>query len=141
MLGVDVHELKLKVGDLVLSLLIRREGEGRGRESGSGFETGGSIVFYFCWSKSRKDRERATRLPASGRPDAWEFRIGARRRLVDSSVTRQAVLGTKPRRWWVVGTGAYSPGDSNMKVTTSPVSSAFMVMMSSLPAHLSILDC
>jgi hypothetical protein len=28
-----------------------------------------------------------------------------------------------------------------MKVTTSPVSSAFMVMMSSLPAHLSILDC
>lgn len=28
-----------------------------------------------------------------------------------------------------------------MKVTTSPASSAFMVMMSSLPAHLSILDC
>lgn len=33
------------------------------------------------------------------------------------------------------------PGDSNMKVTTSPASSAFMVMMSSLSAHFSILDC
>jgi len=28
-----------------------------------------------------------------------------------------------------------------MKVTTSPASSAFMVMMSSLSAHFSILDC
>jgi len=35
----------------------------------------------------------------------------------------------------------FAPGLSNMKVTTSPVSSAFIVMMSSLPAHLSILDC
>ena len=33
------------------------------------------------------------------------------------------------------------PGDSNMKVTTSPASSAFMVMISSLSAHFSILDC
>jgi len=33
------------------------------------------------------------------------------------------------------------PGDSNMKVTTSPASSAFIVMMSSLSAHFSILDC
>lgn len=33
------------------------------------------------------------------------------------------------------------PGDSNMNVTTSPASSAFMVMMSSLSAHFSILDC
>lgn len=34
-----------------------------------------------------------------------------------------------------------APALSNMKVTTSPVSSAFMVMMSSLSAHLSILLC
>lgn len=31
------------------------------------------------------------------------------------------------------------PGDSNMKATTSADSSAFIVMTSSLPAHLSIL--
>lgn len=36
---------------------------------------------------------------------------------------------------------ACAPWLSNMKVTTSPVSSAFMVMMSSLSAHLSILLC
>lgn len=98
-------------------------------------------VLFFVGQKAEKIARGRPGYPRPGRPDAWEFRIGARRRLVDSSVTRQAVLGTKPRRWWVVGTGAYSPGDSNMKVTTSPVSSAFMVMMSSLPAHLSILDC
>ena len=47
---------------------------------------------------------------------------------------------TRPRRRSPGGL-AFVPGDSNMKVTTSPVSSAFIVMMSSLPAHLSILDC
>eukprot|EP00982_Pelagococcus_subviridis_P007128 30456-Pelagococcus_subviridis.AAC.5 len=37
--------------------------------------------------------------------------------------------------------GSVAPGDSNMNVTTSPASSAFIVMMSSLPAHFNILDC
>ena len=36
-------------------------------------------------------------------------------------------------------TAGGAPGDSNMKATTSPPSSAFIVIASSLPAHLSIL--
>ena len=115
--------------------------EGVGGQRGSGFERRIVFVFLTCWSKAEKDREGRPGNPGLGRPDAGNVRIGARRGFVDALLTRRGPFGTVTRRGWGVGTCAYSPGDSNMKVTTSPVSSAFMVMMSSLPAHLSILDC
>ena len=99
---------------------------GRGGEGGGG----AAPAARFEISRDRaRGRGRAS-VPAStlpGRPG--RARASARWSRV-----------TRPRRE-EFGRPRVRTGGLEHEVTTSPVSSAFIVMMSSLPAHLSILDC
>ena len=93
-LAVNIHQLQLKVADLVL-----------------------------VWQEREGERQEAQQGVRASLP--------ARELLKDSVPGDRAAAPWRPR--------GHAPLFSNMNVTVSPLSSAFMVITSSFPAHFSIL--